>query len=874
MIDTFGRDADLRSIIDNLFDREHASLSIQEYRNTILGLIKTLPNELRSFIHEEMDSEAIALRLNLAVDEEHISEMKEEIRRAVNGNIDDALSGLNLRDLTLAYDVALNINAANRTVTWDNLELQMDSVRLQFDTATVSAEHLTNAISELSSRMRLLHSAQNEMAVRGGLPFDDVMSLIDKLGDDYYNYLILIGNQIKLNTEEYRRFALQEQEAHLQRLQNQRELYAHNLRLAEANRPDPNDRARFTNQVWNDGMPDANGNIFSYEPWTQALANWRDEVSRAEKELAQFDERIALHEHLIQMAKTGAINYSDTVNQMNTSISLSQTAINEMNQQGHISWETFSRLAEVTPNVADYITTINGRLVLNTQAWNQNETATALALQALREYTATLPPWNERTQGQIQLMHYLYEQYERLRTGVLTATEIMAQAVETTDSLSSAYTSLTSAIEEFNEYGNLQIGTVQRLLAMGEEYLDLLEFSEGKLILNTVAIDLKVQALREEMIASQQAALAEEIRAIIQEDTRKKTEELSNSTDHARERLIRIGRQALSTAEDFGVLTAAMQAANQMMLTGEHGDLGHLSEQAMANIDEAFRRHQRNIDIINSMVPGASNNFPRGSTPSRSTSSSGGGDPWREQAEREITELRWLHDMRLISEETFLNRLDALNRRFFANRAEYLDEWRRLELEVVNGVRRVWEENANLQLTRAREFMDFDRQIELYRKFQDDLHEQANRFRNLGFEETSNEILELGNQWQDFQNNIFAATRESLEVRLSVAMEHFDFEAQLAIYREFQETALEEANRFREMGATADSLRIQQLEQQYRAYAARIVDVFNEKFQQERDAFNRHFSQLEFRLSIRSCLVSTKNERNEGNGGHLKVVEG
>jgi len=25
---------------------------------------------------------------------------------------------------------------------------------------------------------------------------------------------------------------------------------------------------------------------------------------------------------------------------------------------------------------------------------------------------------------------------------------------------------------------------------------------------------------------------------------------------------------------------------------------------------------------------------------------------------------------------------------------------------------------------------------------------------------------------------------------------------------------------------------------------------------------------------LRSCLVSTKNERNEGNGGHLKVVEG
>ena len=233
----------------------------------------------------------------------------------------------------------------------------------------------------------------------------------------------------------------------------------------------------------------------------------------------------------------------------------------------------------------------------------------------------------------------------------------------------------------------------------------------------------------------------------------------------------------------------------------------------------------------------------------------------KEQAEREIAELRWLHDMRFISEETFLNRLDTLNQRFFANRAKYLDDWRRLELEVVNGVRRVWEENVNLQLNRAQEFMDFDRQIELFRKFQDDLHTQANRFRSLGFEETSNEILELSNQWQDFQNSIFAATRESLEVRLSVAMEHFDFDAQLAIYREFQETVLEEANRFRYMGAAEDSLRIQQLEQQYRAYAARIVDVFNEKFQQERDAFDRHFSQLEFRISITADTDHAAQER-------------
>ena len=837
-IDTFANDTALRDALDNLFDRSHANQAAMQYRDTILGIIESLPSELRD-LFEGMDSEDIALSLNFAISQESIDRMKDRINSVVLGNIDTALADFTMADLRLAYDIAFG---ADSLMTWNYLNAQMELTRLRFDNVTISADSFNDSISDLSRGLSLLSTASNELTSVGDLSVDTITALINELGDAHLDYFYVVNGQVRVDVEQLREHVVSSYYAMGEAIRNN---ISNQVRALEV----LNDLRTEMSLIDTTDM-----NVGMWQIHMTAMEDVNRQIAEVQMTLDRYNQSLILHEATYQSLLREQHNYIETLGRMNSTLAVSHAAMAEMNESGRISFETFTRLAETIPNITDYISTINGQLVLNTAAWNQNEVATQLALQALQEYSASLPPWNERTQGQIQVMQYLFEQYERLRTGVLTAAEIMEQAIDTTDRLSSAYSSLTSAVDEFNKYGNVQIGTVQRLLAMGDEYLDLLEFSEGKLVLNTAAIDMKVKALREEMIASQQAALAEEIRAIIQEDTRIKTDELSNSTDHARERLIRIGRQALSTAEDFGVLTAAVQAANSMMLAGEHGDLSHLSAQAMANIEDAFRRHQRNIDIINSMAPTASANFPRGSTPNRSSggsgSSGGGGDPWRDRANEEIANLRWQHDRRLISEEVFLNRLDALNQQFFAGRAQYLEEWRRLELEVVNGVRRVWEESLNLQLTRAGEFMDFDQRIELYRQFQQDLHAQANRFRGLGFSETSNEILELANRWQDFQNSIWAASRERLEVRLSIAQEELNFDEQLAIYREFQEVVLSEIRRFRYAGLAEDNLRIQQLEQNYRAYAARIVDVFNDKFRQEREAFDRNFSHLEFNLSL------------------------
>jgi len=406
--------------------------SIQEYNNTILSIIGTLPEDIRRLIDEDLNAETIAIRLNLAIDQERIDEMKDEVRRAVSGNIESELRNLNMRDLMLAHDIALNIHADD-SVEWDYLAAQMIMVRRQFEAAAISAEDFTNAISEVSSGMRSIRSAQVEMQTQGGLSAGTISSLINELtemGENHLDFLYREGNQVRLNTEAYRNLVIEGHNARITAIREERNDLQELLRLQEATRVPP----------LPEGLPQSTRHASAsaehqrlMEPWHKQLTENDAQIARTREEIERFNHQLELQEAILQTVLREQFNYIDTIGRMNTSLNASQTAMREMNDSGHISFETFSRLAETMPNIADYIVTINGRLVLNTQAWNQNEVAAELALQALREYAATLPSWNERTQGQIQLLMYLHEQYERLRIGVLTATEIMEQAIETTE---------------------------------------------------------------------------------------------------------------------------------------------------------------------------------------------------------------------------------------------------------------------------------------------------------------------------------------------------------------------------------------------------------------------------------------------------------
>lgn len=107
------------------------------------------------------------------------------------------------------------------------------------------------------------------------------------------------------------------------------------------------------------------------------------------------------------------------------------------------------------------------------------------------------------------------------------------------------------------------------------------------------------------------------------------------------------------------------------------------------------------------------NNFGAGTAASTA-------DLWKEAAEAEITEAEHLYKMGEISAEEYYNRLADINRRYYANRAQYLEEYRKLEETVYSGMKKQQEE----QLSNMKSLLD---RIEAVKNAQRELENAQNQ---------------------------------------------------------------------------------------------------------------------------------------------------
>jgi hypothetical protein len=90
---------------------------------------------------------------------------------------------------------------------------------------------------------------------------------------------------------------------------------------------------------------------------------------------------------------------------------------------------------------------------------------------------------------------------------------------------------------------------------------------------------------------------------------------------------------------------------------------------------------------------------------------------------------------------------------------------------------------------------------------------------------------------------------------MELAVDDFNFDEQLAVIDGFQEIVLEQAERLRYtlnyLGQDEnESLRLRQLEQQYRAYTERRIEILEKSFERERMLYEDRDANLTFRLSI------------------------
>ena len=79
------------------------------------------------------------------------------------------------------------------------------------------------------------------------------------------------------------------------------------------------------------------------------------------------------------------------------------------------------------------------------------------------------------------------------------------------DELQKSYSSLKSAVDEYNNNGYLTVDTLQSLLSLSDEYLSMLSFENGQLVLNTTELDNYTNTLVAQRIETAKNAAVQDI---------------------------------------------------------------------------------------------------------------------------------------------------------------------------------------------------------------------------------------------------------------------------------------------------------------------------------------------------------------------------
>lgn len=171
------------------------------------------------------------------------------------------------------------------------------------------------------------------------------------------------------------------------------------------------------------------------------------------------------------------------------------------------------------------------------------------------------------------------------------------------------------------------------------------------------------------------------------------------------------GRETVFLPRGAAVATASETRNMRGMLKSGRGGSGGGGE-IDDDLNDSFKKIANSLVKVTKTLTGvslsANGQQASASTPqSRSAGTARAAsydDPHKKNFDSAYDEIKYLQDMDRISEQDYLNRLENLNNSYFGGRMEYLEEYRRYEVEVYKGRKRLQE-----QAERDREKAEKDR---------------------------------------------------------------------------------------------------------------------------------------------------------------------
>ena len=124
----------------------------------------------------------------------------------------------------------------------------------------------------------------------------------------------------------------------------------------------------------------------------------------------------------------------------------------------------------------------------------------------------------------------LSESGKDLSGSLQSLSESATDAANQLSSLDDAYSTLTSAVEEYNSTGYISADTLSKLLELGDEYISMLSFENGQLVFNSDAFNENSQQIRQNAIEAAKETAAKKLMAIAQNSV---NTEIANSSSVA-----------------------------------------------------------------------------------------------------------------------------------------------------------------------------------------------------------------------------------------------------------------------------------------------------------------------------------------------------
>lgn len=427
-------------------------------------------------------------------------------------------------------------------------------------------------------------------------------------------------------------------------------------------------------------------------------------------------------------------NVDETVSSYQNKIDAFNKVATEMRASGKVSTETMKEFVAVDKDAAvNFIRTTDGWKVGATELQNLAKKYSDAAVQELVLNGAT-----EQTIAKFVAMNgYLF--------AVADKTTNLSTELKTLDSNMNV---LSKAVQEQNKSGEISISTMYDIMDATEDWASLIDIQNGKIHLNTEAVQENAKVHAE---------------AVVQKVRNTKIEAIAVVTGLQSELLAMQNVSAMISGS----------GADAAWLAKEFGGGEAVEKLQNSNID--FSKLDLQLKQALALANAIDTNGIGSYNKEKGTGSGSGSDTYAKAFEAQLEKLKHDRSMNLIDEKTYLDALDALNKKYFGNyesfgakKEEYEKKYWQYDEEVFSGriqlyqtdltsftnaqdakIKAIETEMAMLSPLSDRYKELAQDRIRSYTDKRDSQHSAADQYRIWGFAESSAEIQGFQSAWVD-----------------------------------------------------------------------------------------------------------------------------